>query len=158
MLESWETAFPGRSLGNDFIQQSFPDIDESGKSSQGAGLALTQRLISDGLSRYGARFAVQTQALRATTGTTPFVQDAGGHGATIGYQLAEDVFGNPTCPGVLLVNNRVKTACDPKAIQQALQLGQHAGAAYLEVFPRTVAAFPDQLQSAHDSLVSGTNK
>jgi hypothetical protein len=152
MLNSWAAAFPGRSLGNDFINQSFPNIDEGGRPSKTAGVTLTVKLIREGTVRYGARFAVQTQALRATTGTTAFVENARGPGATIGYQLAENVFGNPICQGVKLVNNRVKTPCDALAIQRALQLGKSSGAAYIEVFPRTVAAFGPQLVAAHTAL------
>ena len=154
MLNSWAAAFPGRSLGNNFINHSFPDIDESGRRARTAGVTLTENLIHDGTVRYGARFAVQTQALRPTTGTTPFVENAGSRGATIGYQLAENYFGNPTCPGVRLVNNRVKTPCDPSALQHALQLGKSSGAAYIEVFPLTVAAFGPQLLAAHTAIDS----
>jgi hypothetical protein len=157
LLNSWAAAFPGRSLGNNFINKSFPGIDESGRHSKTAGLTLTEKLIHDGTGRYGARFAVQTQALRATTGTTPFVQNARRPGATIGYQLAEDVFGNPMCQGVKLIGNRVKTPCDPSAIQHALQLGKSSGAAYIEVFPRTVAAFGPQLVAARAALNSSVH-
>jgi hypothetical protein len=152
MIASWAAAFPGRSLGNNFINQSFPNIGEDGQASKGAGLALTNKLIDDGVARYGARFAVQTQSLRATAGTTAFVQSAGSRGATIGYQLSEDQFGNPSCAGVKQVNNRAKSSCDPAPLQQALQLGESKGAAYIEVFPRTVTAYPPQLASAHSSL------
>jgi hypothetical protein len=38
------------------------------------------------------------------------------------------------------------------AIQRALQLGKSSGAAYIEVFPRTVAAFGPQLVAAHTAL------
>ena len=152
MLDSWAAAFPGRSLGNNFVNQSFPDIGENGQISKGAGSALTNKLIDDGLACYRSRFAVQTQALQATSGTTGFVQDAGRRGATIGYQLAENRFGNPSCAGVQQVNNVVKAACDPTSLAQALQLGQSSGAAYIEVFPLTVTAYPPQLESAHSAL------
>jgi hypothetical protein len=156
MIDSWAAAFPGRSLGNNFITQSFPNIGENGQTEKGAGLALTKRLIDDGLARYGSRFAVQTQALQATSGTTAFVQDAGRRGATIGYQLAENHFGNPSCAGVKQAKNVVKAACDPTSLAEALQLGQSSGAAYIEVFPLTVAAYPPQLENAHAALDART--
>jgi hypothetical protein len=156
MLDSWAAAFPGRSLGNNFVNNSFPNIGENGQTTKRASLALTTKLIDDGVARYGARFAVQTQSLRATAGTTAFVQSAGSRGATIGYQLSEDQFGNPSCPGVTQVNNRAKSACDPAPLQQALQLGESKGASYIEVFPRTVTAYPPELESAHSALDART--
>ena len=145
LVDTWGDGVPRRLGGQLDSRQLLPRPRRQRRvRSAKAGRELTGRLVADGTAWYGSRLAVQSNALTATGGTLSSVDEAHTRGATIGFQLAENQFGNPTCPGVVLAKGLAKNACDHVAIQRALALGISHGVSYLEVFPRTVAGF--QLQ------------
>src|SRR5207244_2181986 len=98
----------------------------------------------------------QSNHLDATSGAVPYIDEASTRGATVGYQLAQDEFGNPTCSdtGPKVKANSVSTPCNPSGLQSALNLGIAHHAAFIEVFPPTVAAYEQELLSAHQQLDS----
>ncbi len=147
---SWATAFPAAALDTAILpKQSLPDLDASGPTARAGDATLTE-MMTWASTTYGARFAVSYNALKLGIGSP-----LGSHreqGIPIGFQIAENQFGNPTCAGVELAKGRPTSDCSPEAYRQAIDLGQRQGMAWLEVFQNTVRSYRDQTRVAARAL------
>jgi hypothetical protein len=147
---SWATAFPAAALDAAIVpKQSLPDLDASGRKARAGDATLTE-IVTWASTTYATRFAVSYNALKPGIGS-PLASNRA-QGMPVGFQIAENQFGNPTCPGVEPAKGRPTAECSPEAYRQAIDLGVRQGMAWLEVFPNTVRSYPDQTRVAARAL------
>lgn len=153
MARSWAAAFPAAALDSAIIPRgAFPDLGSNGPQ-KGAGTVLLSDMMTWAHTTYGSRFAVSYNAIKPSMGDALATYRA--LGIPTGYQIAENEFGNPSCPGVQPANGgRPSAGCNSASYQQAIDLGRKLDLVWLEVFENTVRGYPEATGAANSALTA----
>lgn len=141
-------AFPKQDLAIETGPWGMPPIDNSGDliSNRSADIELPISIVAAGKRVLDGRFVVQNDGLKATWGWPQLPQIAAPE--RVAFQMAWKVTADPTCR----MNNFVQP-CDPvEMLQESVDRGIAAGAAYLEIYQA------DLLNPSLDSVIADTHR
>jgi hypothetical protein len=150
IVETFAQAFPHQQLAIIIVPNGLPDIDDQGRIVSGAGEALIETLIHQGIDRYGAPVWVVQNSGLSDFYVSHEVQDVAGEVDT-GYEMLWLV----TNDAMYRMNNGVPIDWFQE-LQTAVVNGIAAGARYLDIYREDVVnpALQDVIASAHNELTN----
>jgi hypothetical protein len=153
IADTFARAFPNQQLAIIIVPNGLPDIDDQGRVVSGAGEALVETLIHQGIDRYGAPVWVVQNSGLSDFYVSHEVTDVAGQVDT-GYEMLWLV----TNDAMYRMNNGVPVDWFGE-LQAAVDNGVAAGARYLDIYRQDIAnpALQDVIATAHELLTnSGT--
>jgi hypothetical protein len=151
--DTFAHAFPNQQLAIIIVPNGLPDIDDQGHMHSGAGEALVEALIHQGIDRYGAPVWVAQNSGLSDFYVSHEVRDVAGQVDT-GYEMLWLV----TNDAMYRMNNGVPIDWF-RELQNAVVNGVAAGARYLDIYRQDIAnpTLQDVIAWAHNRLTnSGT--
>jgi hypothetical protein len=149
IADTFAHAFPNQQMAIMIIPSAFPDLDLHGNVVNGAGDALMNQLINQGIARYGSQYIVQNNGL-SDFWVSPQVATAASQVDTA-YQMLWFVTNDST------YRMNQGSPVDPVTeLQTAVDNGIAAGAHYLEIYKPDIVnpALQNVIASAHGQLTS----
>ncbi|MEP7168220.1 MAG: hypothetical protein ABI855_02510 [Bacteroidota bacterium] len=153
ILDAWDKItdayllnFPDKFVSIAIIpKKAFPALDDNGNEvPKNLARDFTEDLIDKAHDKFKDKLVVQWNSLQTTAGIPKLMSWCIKFHIPFGYQLEEADMGNPAC--------LQSPPCDQKHLKSIFDKGMKANAAFIEIFPMEVLAYPQALTYGHDLL------
>ena len=148
ILNAFQKNFGDKNVSIEIIpDKAFPLINDDGNetSDRSEVQNLLEQLIEKAYKKFKDKLVLQWDSLQEHARIPKFMEWCAKFNVPFGYQIAESEFGNPQC----LQNN---VPCDEEMLKDLFDRGNGAKGIFIEVFQKTVPAFPHAMAYGHEKF------